>query len=400
MSLVGDTRCIAFLTDDHAALIHPQGIAVYDSFGAETTPCVEVLDWDRPCPTRGPHGRLVAALVRDQSATIRTMARSDAPIEELSRALAPAGPLILTGSGASYHAGLAGTYALSRVAGRLATCVRAAELPHLLRTRAGFDAPEGVRIRWGDGTPWLVAICTSGEAPDALEAVRAARAQGMSVAALTQRPGSTLHRMADVAIALHSGPLTADAWHGFFGAQVSALSLLAWTLIGRADEGRRSVERAVRASEAVASAHASTLAVARTFEHARALLVLGRGVAHPAALQAAQVVRKLGTDAVAGFDPEELAAGSAGLVGARTPCLILAPQDEAFPSAISAARQARARGAPTLGLSPCDHASFDAHLPIADCGELSVLPLTVAAQLIASCLADLRTGGTGEIQSG
>ena len=47
----------------------------------------------------------------------------------------------------------------------------------------------------------------------------------------------------------------------------------------------------------------------------------------------------------------------------------------------------KARGGYIIGISPQNHEVFDYHLPVNDCGEATMIPNTVVAQLLAYELA-------------
>jgi len=379
-ALISHTRRVTFLEDGQAALIERDAIRVYDvATATEIRPRVETVDWDASDDSRGEHAHYMAKEIREQPAVLRRLAVADGALDELATALADAGQVLMTGCGSAYHAALAGTYYFSRLAGKFAHAIASSELPY--RMGAGIS---------GGGTPWLVAVSQSGETIDVLDAVKAARAQGMKVAAITNVQGSTLFRAADIPVLIGAGPERAVLATKTFTAQVTALAQTAWRIAGRRDEGRLAVERAANACDAVISNQARALGLAARVHQAKSLLVLGRGLSYPAAMEAALKVKEVSYIHAEGFASGELKHGVIALVEQGTPCLVFAPRDETFAAAVSGAMEVKARGALTLGLSPADDPAFDARLEVGDCGDLTLLPQTVASQLLAYHLAVLR----------
>jgi glucosamine--fructose-6-phosphate aminotransferase (isomerizing) len=69
--------------------------------------------------------------------------------------------------------------------------------------------------------------------------------------------------------------------------------------------------------------------------------------------------------------------------------LVLAPDGDFRNEALAAAAQVRARGALTIGLSPCPEADFDVTLPVCSAPSAS-FEIAVISQLLAYELALLR----------
>lgn len=390
-ALIPHTRRVTFLEDGQAALIERSGIQVFDvASGDALLAKIEIVDWDAGDDSMAGHKHFMAKEIREQPAVLRRLAVADGPLDELAGALTDAGPVLLTGCGSAYHAALAGTYYFARLAGLLTHAIAASELPY----RIGVGTAPASEYVKGSGTsggaPWLIAVSQSGETIDVLDAVRAARAHGMRIAAITNVQGSSLYRQADIPVIIGAGPERAVLATKTFTAQVTALALTAWRMAGRVDEGRLAVERAANACEAVIGAQARALGIAARVHTAKSLLVLGRGLSYPAAMEAALKVKEVSYMHAEGFASGELKHGVIALVEPGTPCLVFAPRDETFAAAVSGAMEVKARGALTLGLSPADDPAFDARLDVADCGDLTLLPQTVASQLLAYHLAILR----------
>lgn len=122
--------------------------------------------------------------------------------------------IYVTGSGTSYHAGLASQYALSNLANLTVTAIPASEFQYWI--------PFNMLKK-----KLLIAISQSGESIDVINACRIALERGMEVIAVTNTPESTLAKMAAHAIFPRSGREIAVPATKSYITQLMAIFLLA-----------------------------------------------------------------------------------------------------------------------------------------------------------------------------
>lgn len=121
--------------------------------------------------------------------------------------------IYLSGSGTSYHAGLASQFILSSLARLPATAIPASEFAAWTPSTMGRGF-------------YLIAISQSGESRDVLDAVRDARRKKMKILAVTNTEGSALTKLADETLLTHAGEEVAVTATKTFTSQLSLLYLL------------------------------------------------------------------------------------------------------------------------------------------------------------------------------
>ena len=88
-----------------------------------------------------------------------------------------------------------------------------------------------------------------------------------------------------------------------------------------------------------------------------------------------------------GFAAGELKHGVIALIEKGTPVIFLNPEDETYDDTLSAAHEVKARGAYTIGISSKFNPVYDTFIKVKDCGNATVIPNIVIAQLIGYYLA-------------
>src|SRR5207302_3369523 len=131
------------------------------------------------------------------------------------------------GCGTAHHAAMSGRYMLAEFGGLATTTAVASEMS-LITPSLSRDS-------------LVIALSQSGETVDVLEAVRAAKHQGATVAALVNSAGSALDRMADLSILLQCGPERCVLATKSYTAKLAVLAMAAYALAGAVDEGAHAV---------------------------------------------------------------------------------------------------------------------------------------------------------------
>jgi glucosamine--fructose-6-phosphate aminotransferase (isomerizing) len=238
----------------------------------------------------------------------------------------------------------------------------------------------------------VIAFSQSGETLDVLEAVKAARVRGATVAAVVNAEGSSLHRFADATVLLGCGPERCVLATKSYTAQVAFMHMTAWSLAGDTQKGAVILRAAGERVQEILQRELMDPAIMRTARHIadhQHLFVLGRDRSYPLALEAALKIKEVSYLHAEGFPSGELKHGVIALVTHGTPCIILAPNDEFRRDALSAAAEVHARGAFTIGLADASRDDFDVTLPVAGC-ETSAYEIAVITQVLAYHLAVLR----------
>jgi glucosamine--fructose-6-phosphate aminotransferase (isomerizing) len=380
IALLDHTRAVTFLEDGQAAILTADGIRLCEvASGQAVDPVIRQVEWDTRRAGLDGYDHFMAKEIHEQPRVLRELAvAAGADVAELARLVEAARDVYLIGCGTAHHAAMSGRYLVGEIAGRATTAAMASEMS-LIYPLLSKDS-------------LVIALSQSGETIDVLEAVKAARVRGATVAALVNAEGSALHRFADHAVLLRSGPERCVLATKSYTAKLAVLHLLARQLSGDSGRGRDEIREASLHLEALLDRERVDGAIAetaRSLGDQRHLFVLGRHRNYPLALEAALKVKEVSYLHAEGFASGELKHGVIALIAPGTPCIVLAPDSDLRSEALSAAAQVRARGALTIGLSPSHEDEFAVTIPIS--GTVAS-PFEVAAtcQLLAYELALLR----------
>jgi glucosamine--fructose-6-phosphate aminotransferase (isomerizing) len=195
--------------------------------------------------------------------------------------------------------------------------------------------------------------------------------------------------MSDFKIVLGAGPEKCVLATKSFTAKMAILFLTASQLTGSFEREKKNLRKAIVAMRKLLrkQSRLKIKALAKKLASRKDIYVIGRGQSYPIALETALKIKEVSYIHAEGFAAGELKHGVIALIEKGTPCLVLAPNDETFGAVLSGAMEMKARGGFIIGLSPKKHEVFDYHLPVDDCGEATMIPNTVAIQLLAYFLA-------------
>jgi len=252
--------------------------------------------------------------------------------------------LYITGSGTSYHAGLASQYALSNLTNLMISIIPASEFQRWVPSKISKKV-------------LLMAISQSGESTDVLEAVEAALERKMAVLAVTNTPGSRLARMSDYYLLCKSGREMAIPATKTYVTQLTTVFMLSIEL---ADESINSeeltrlrnglYEAPQLIGEALESLDVQIQEIAEKYQDRNLLFLLGSGPNYATALEGALKLKETCTIFAEGFATREFLHGPIRLVDERTPIIMIVPPDE-IDTCLDLSQSLRNFGAPVIIIS-------------------------------------------------
>ena len=270
-------------------------------------------------------------------------------LPELAGALVGAGDLrriVIVGCGTSYHAGLAGRYAIEQWTG-LPTDVEVA-------SEYCYHAP-----RLGSRS-LVIAITQSGETADTLAAVRLARAQGAPVIAITNVADSQITREVDAALLTAAGLEVSVAATKSYLTQLIALYLVALAL-GEAREAvpADEITRLGKEIEALpgllhlvlSTADEPAARFADDWGEAEFFLYLGRHVGLPVAMEGALKLKEVSYIPAEAYPGGEMKHGPIALLDRRTPVIAIATESPARAKLVTNLAEVKAREATVLAIA-------------------------------------------------
>ncbi|WP_440980003.1 glutamine--fructose-6-phosphate transaminase (isomerizing) [Sphingomonas pseudosanguinis] len=208
----------------------------------------------------------------------------------------------------------------------------------------------------------MIVISQSGETADTLAALRHAKSEGQTIAAVVNVPTSSMAREADLLLPTHAGPEIGVASTKAFTCQLSVLAALAANLAkakGRlsVDEEKQIVRHLAEAPAAINGALAYDEAIegmAGAIAGARDVLYLGRGTDYPLALEGALKLKEISYIHAEGYAAGEMKHGPIALIDESVPVIVIAPSGPLFEKTVSNMQEVQARGGKVVLISDYD----------------------------------------------
>ncbi|MCG2585662.1 SIS domain-containing protein [Massilia sp. TS11] len=232
-----------------------------------------------------------------------------------------------------------------------------------------------------------VAISQSGQSPDVVEPIRYFRDGGATTVALVNDASSPLAAAAEWAMPLHAGKeQSVAATKSFITSLTAGARLVAhWQNDPELLEGLAALPAALQAATRVDwSAAIEVLAPARN------IMVVGRGISFPVALEAALKLKETSALQAEAFSGAEIKHGPMALIEDGYPLLIFATRGPAQAGLIALAEEMRGRGARVLLAAPDDVATRDLTLPVAATPDLDPIVAIQAFYMMAAQLSQAR----------
>jgi glucosamine--fructose-6-phosphate aminotransferase (isomerizing) len=295
---------------------------------------------------------------------------------ELGRRLraAPPAAILTLARGSSDHAANYCAYLIMTRLGRIV-----ASLPMSLITLV--NAPLQTR------NALAIAISQSGQSPDVIEPIRYFRNGGATTVALVNDAASPLAEAAEWSIPLHAGrELSVAATKSFIASLVAGA-----LLVGHWQDNPAFLAAIEALPDALERAgNCDWSAALEVLVPAKNIMVVGRGVSFPLALESALKFKETSAIQAEAFSGAEIKHGPMALIDEGYPLLIFATRGPTQAGLLQLAAEMRERGANVLLAAPNDIAERELTLPTAAAPDLDPAPAILAFYLLAAQLAVAR----------
>lgn len=289
-------------------------------------------------------------------------------IREAVECIKQAGRAYITGSGTSYNATLVAKHVIQKHAGVHMEPVISSELPH---------APDIIK----DGTVFI-AVSQSGESADVLEAVRIAKLKGAKIISIVNLLTSSLAHESSINIGMNCGPEIGVAATKSFTAQLAII----YKICNGLCDGvmKLDFDGAADKISNILKDHSTVRGIASELRDVSDIYVLGRGIHHPIAMEAALKIKELTYIHAEGVPAGELKHGPLALMDEKVFAIILNPHDSTYNDTLTSATEIKARNAKIIGVSDVHSDVYDYWIKIPKTDE-SMYPMleVVTMQLLA-----------------
>lgn len=355
-ALLGYTREAIYLNDGELALIHADGVEVFDLDLKKVQPALEHIEGDLSDIQKGGYDHFLLKEIMEQATTLpNTLAGR---INPQNGTMQLGGPgltpdemrrihhVVIVGCGTAYYAGLLASYYMEQLVPDLSIEVVVASE---YRYRSFFLPPDSVAL----------IVSQSGETADTLACLREIKKRGIKVLGIVNVVGSTIAREVDGGTYVHAGPEISVASTKAFTAQVVTMLMFAGMLSeyhgGSAELRQRFIQELSilpREIATVLKQKRSVMAkLAKKYAHFDHALYLGRDTAYPISLEGALKLKEISYLHAEGYPSGELKHGPIALVDDRFFELFNILDNWLFDKAMGGLSEVRARGGHTLVLT-------------------------------------------------
>ena len=394
-AFLNDTRRVQLVENDEIVVVTPEGTRFMTPAGEPIERAAEDVDWDEEAAEKSGYETFMLKEIHEQPEAVAEtvgdrlvddgvdlgdIGVSDEQLRGLRR-------IVIVACGTSYHAGLAGRYAIETWS----------------RVPVEMDIASEFRYRDPvvDDSDLVIGITQSGETADTLAAMRLAREKGAKVLAITNVMGSQATRDADGVLFTRAGLEIGVAATKTFVSQVAAMYLLALRLgevrgtlgaerVAELVEDLRALPK--RIEDVIVSADGPVQEMAHHWRDAGFFLYLGRHAGLATALEGALKLKEISYVPTDAYAAGEMKHGPIALLDERTPVVCVATESPVLDKVLSNIAEVRARGAHVLAVATegdehvADHAEEVVYVPRADWllqPLLAVIPLQLLAYYIA-----------------
>ncbi|NML61993.1 SIS domain-containing protein [Massilia sp. RP-1-19] len=232
-----------------------------------------------------------------------------------------------------------------------------------------------------------IAISQSGQSPDVVEPTGYFRNGGATTVALVNDITSPLAQAAEWAMPLHAGKeQSVAATKSFIASLVAGARLVAeWQNDPELKESLAALPDAL-----AVAAQADWSPAIEVLAPARNIMVVGRGISFPIALESALKFKETSALQAEAFSGAEIKHGPMALIEEGYPLMIFATRGPTQAGLVQLAAEMRGRGARVLLAAPSDIAERDLTLPTAATPDLDPIVAVQAFYVMAAKLAEAR----------
>lgn len=355
LALAPLTQRISYLEEGDWVVLTREGTQVYDQANNPVERPIVNSGASGQLIDKGNHRHFMAKEIYEQPIVVaqtlraylqRLEDRVTLPIPDFD--LSTVKRVTIVACGTSYYAGMVAKYWFEQFA-RVAVDI---DVASEFRYRAPVMEDGGL----------MIVISQSGETADTLAALRHAKAEGQTIAAVVNVPTSTMAREADLLLPTHAGPEIGVASTKAFTCQLAVLAALAANLAkakGRmtAAEEKEIVKHLAEAPAALNAALSYDEAIegmAGSVAGARDVLYLGRGTDYPLALEGALKLKEISYIHAEGYAAGEMKHGPIALIDENVPVIVIAPSGPLFEKTVSNMQEVQARGGKVVLISDAE----------------------------------------------
>lgn len=341
------TKNVIFLNDSEMAIVKRDSLVIKTIDNIVQDPYIHELELQLEMIEKGGYEHFMLKEIYEQPRSIYDSMRGRinskdgfiglSGLNEYEEKFKNAERILIVACGTSWHAGLVAEYLIEDFA-RIPVEV---EYASEFRYRNPIITENDI----------VIAISQSGETADSLAAIELAKSKGATIFGICNVVGSSIPRASNAGAYTHAGPEIGVASTKAFTAQVTILTLLAWSigqkkgmikktrlieLLTALEDIPKKVEKALESNDNIK-------AIAERFKDAHNFLYLGRGYNFPVALEGALKLKEISYIHAEGYPAAEMKHGPIALIDDQMPVVVVATKGTILEKIISNIQEVKAR---------------------------------------------------------
>lgn len=374
------TKDVMYLDDNQMVVIDGKGPRFFDlESEKEIEKRVISIDWKEEMADKGTYSHFMMKEIMEQKETIARAVNLDTDkLMSLAEKIKHAYGTYFVGCGTAGKVAMVGEYLFSEIAKK--------------HVNVKFGSEFASARNFLTDRSLVIAISQSGETADTLEAIEVAKSKGATLVAIVNVETSTMARLSDIVLPLKAGPEKAVASTKATTSQIAILTLLAYAVADKLDEGRQMLIAAQgKINDMLNPRYEERIdALSEEIKDSKDIVIIGRGSNFPIALEAAIKLQEVSYIHAEGFAGGELKHGPIALISDGTPCVVIAANDGYKTEILSNAMEVKSRGGLIIGVAPENAEVFDIWIKVPDAGPAAPIVNIIPIQMLAYKLAIAR----------
>jgi len=398
-AIIEYTKKVIYLNDGEVARVTKTNVEIYDKDGGLLANQVEMLPFEPAALSKMGYKHFMLKEIHEQPDVVRNVLsgrlvgiNSKIILDEVKltpERLKNINRIQIIACGTSLHAGMVAKYIIEQLA----------HMPVDVEASSEYIYRETI----ADANTLVIGISQSGETADSITAIKQVKEKGSHVLIITNRPESTMARMADSLIPVSAGIEVSVAATKSYIAQLISLYLFAIYLAEVSNTTPQSCLKEIKEEllqlpskiESILSNTKPIYEVAKKYSNYKNFIYIARGVNYPSALEGALKLKEISYINATGYSSGELKHGPIAMLDESMPVLAILNEGTVYEKVLSNCQEAKARQAKLIGvMAETDESNkglFDDILLIPSISDflsptLNVVTLQLMAYFIAEYL--------------
>jgi len=373
LGFIEHTDDAIYIDNGNLVFIDSSGIQISDFDGKPVKHQVTKVSKEFADAYKGDYAHFTLKEISEQPETIlRAGEKTQSAIEQTADFIKHAKTVYITGSGTSYNAALVAKYLMSKYAKIKIEAIISSELSTL---------PDSI-----EPNSIFIAVSQSGESADVLEAVNIAKKSNAKILSIANHKNSALVHESSLYLGMNCGPEIGVAATKSFTSQLAII----YKITDKLCDGCLGLDfkQISNSISKVLSNHSKIQAIAKELKDVTDIYVLGRGIHHPIATEAALKLKEIPYIHAEGIPGGELKHGPLALMDSNVYVIIINPNDSTYTDTLTSASEIKARGAKIIGISDKKSDVYDHWIEIPNIKEamfpmIEIIPIQLLAYYAA-----------------